>query len=39
MGANFVFADGSTRFLRYSAKPVMIPLATRAGGEAVELPE
>jgi len=39
LGANFVFADGSTRFLRYSAEPVMIPLATRAGGEAVEMPE
>lgn len=34
-GANFALADGSVRFLPYSAEPVMIPLATRSGGEAV----
>lgn len=34
-GANFVFADGSVRFLSYSAAPVMVPLATRAGGEVI----
>ena len=26
-GANFVFADGSVRFIPYSARAVMIPLA------------
>jgi prepilin-type processing-associated H-X9-DG protein/prepilin-type N-terminal cleavage/methylation domain-containing protein len=37
-GANFAFADGSVRFLSYSADPIMPALATRAGGEVVELP-
>jgi prepilin-type N-terminal cleavage/methylation domain-containing protein/prepilin-type processing-associated H-X9-DG protein len=37
-GANFAFADGSVRFLAYSAEPVMPALATRAGGEVVEVP-
>lgn len=37
-GANFAFADGSVRFLTYSADPIMPALATRAGGESVELP-
>lgn len=37
-GANFVFADGSVRFLRYTADPVMEALASRAGGEVVQLP-
>ena len=32
-GANFVFADGSVRFVPYSAQPVMNALATRAGGD------
>lgn len=32
-GAHFLFADGSTRFLTYSATPIMPALATRAGGE------
>src|SRR5262249_31936731 len=36
-GANFLFADGSTRFLSYSAEPIMVALATRAGGEVVDL--
>jgi prepilin-type processing-associated H-X9-DG protein len=36
-GANFAFADGSVRFLSYSAEPLMIPLATANGGEVVEL--
>jgi prepilin-type processing-associated H-X9-DG protein len=37
-GANFAFADGSVRFLAYSADSIMPALATRAGGESVELP-
>jgi prepilin-type processing-associated H-X9-DG protein len=32
-GANFLFADGSARFLGYAAEPVMVALGTRAGGE------
>lgn len=35
-GANFVFADASVRFLPYSAVSVMVPLATRAGGEVID---
>jgi len=34
-GAHFVFADGSVRFLSYSAKDVLPALATRSGGEYV----
>lgn len=37
-GANFAFADGAVRFLAYSDAPLLPALATRAGGEAVELP-
>ena len=37
-GANFAFADGSVRFLHYSADPIMPALATRAGGESVDVP-
>lgn len=37
-GANFLFADGSARFLAYSANPLLPALATRAGGEAVDPP-
>lgn len=37
-GANFLFADGSIRFLRYSAAPLLPALASRSGGEVVELP-
>ncbi|HYT92756.1 MAG TPA: DUF1559 domain-containing protein [Gemmataceae bacterium] len=38
-GANFAFADGSARFLDYSANPLLPALASRAGGEAATLPE
>jgi prepilin-type processing-associated H-X9-DG protein len=34
-GAHFLFADGSARFLGYSAANIMPALATRAGGEIV----
>jgi len=34
-GANFAFADGSVRFLQYSANDILPALATRAGGEVV----
>lgn len=37
-GSNFIVGDGSVRFLAYSANPIMLALATRAGGEVVELP-
>ncbi len=37
-GAHFLFVDGSARFLRYSAGPILPALATRAGGEIVEEP-
>jgi prepilin-type processing-associated H-X9-DG protein len=37
-GANFCFADGSVKFIPYSAAPLMRALATRAGGEVVDLP-
>jgi prepilin-type N-terminal cleavage/methylation domain-containing protein/prepilin-type processing-associated H-X9-DG protein len=37
-GAHFAFADGSVRFLAYSADTVLPALATRAGGEVVEVP-
>lgn len=38
-GANFLFADGSVRFLSYTADEIMPALATRAGGEAVTVPD
>lgn len=37
-GANFLFADGSVRFLSYSAAAILPALATRAGGEVAEIP-
>lgn len=37
-GAHFLFADGSVRFLRYSADPLLPALATRAGKEPVQVP-
>ena len=36
-GANWVFADGSVRFLPYSASALTIPLGSRNGGEVVDL--
>ena len=38
-GAHFAFADGSVRFLSYSANEILPALATRAGGEVVAVPE
>ncbi len=38
VGANFAFADGSVRFLSYTISPQLRDLATRNGGEVVELP-
>jgi prepilin-type N-terminal cleavage/methylation domain-containing protein/prepilin-type processing-associated H-X9-DG protein len=37
-GSNFVLCDGSVRFIPYSAEPIMPALASRAGGEVVEVP-
>jgi prepilin-type N-terminal cleavage/methylation domain-containing protein/prepilin-type processing-associated H-X9-DG protein len=37
-GANFALADGSVRFLHYSADRLMPALASRAGGESVMVP-
>lgn len=37
-GAHFLFADGGVRFTRYAAADLLPALATRAGGEAAELP-
>jgi prepilin-type N-terminal cleavage/methylation domain-containing protein/prepilin-type processing-associated H-X9-DG protein len=37
-GAHFLFADGSTRFLAYSAAPLLPALASRAGDDVTELP-
>jgi len=36
-GANFAFADGSVRFLRYTSAPVLPALGTRNGGETAPL--
>lgn len=38
-GANFLFADGSVRLLSYSADSIMPALASRAGGEVVNVPD
>lgn len=38
-GANFAYADGSVHFLKYSAASSLPKLATREGGEQVELPD
>lgn len=38
-GAYFAFADGSVRFLPYTADAVLPALATRAGGEVTAIPD
>jgi len=38
-GAHFAFADGSVKFLSYSADAILPALATRAGGEALTVPD
>jgi prepilin-type processing-associated H-X9-DG protein len=38
-GANFLFVDGHVSFLSYSADSILPALGTRAGGEAVQLPD
>jgi prepilin-type N-terminal cleavage/methylation domain-containing protein/prepilin-type processing-associated H-X9-DG protein len=38
-GANFVLADGSVRFLPYSANAILPALASCAGGETATLPD
>lgn len=38
-GANFLFGDGSVRFLAYSARSIIPAIMTRAGGEALQLPD
>jgi prepilin-type processing-associated H-X9-DG protein len=38
-GGHFLFADGSVHFLSYSAAPILPALASRAGGEAVQVPD
>jgi prepilin-type N-terminal cleavage/methylation domain-containing protein/prepilin-type processing-associated H-X9-DG protein len=35
-GANWLFADGSVRFIAYAGQPATIPLATRAGDDVVD---
>lgn len=37
-GAHFLLVDGSVHFLSYDANSILPALATRAGGETVELP-
>lgn len=37
-GANFLLCDGSVRFLRYAAEPILPALASRAGGETESVP-
>ena len=37
-GGHFAFADGSVRFLSYSAEELLPALAAKAGGEVVALP-
>lgn len=36
-GAHFAFCDGSVKFVRYGADPILPALATRSGGETASL--
>jgi prepilin-type N-terminal cleavage/methylation domain-containing protein/prepilin-type processing-associated H-X9-DG protein len=38
-GGNWLFADGSVRFLAYEANSILPALATRCGGEVVNIPD
>ncbi|HZZ80354.1 MAG TPA: DUF1559 domain-containing protein, partial [Gemmataceae bacterium] len=38
-GANFLFADGTVRFLSYSANNILPALGTRSSGESVAIPD
>ncbi len=38
-GGNWLFADGSVRFLSYQANPILPALSTRCGGEVVSAQE
>ena len=37
-GANFAYADASVHFLTYAAAPILPAMATRSGGESVDVP-
>jgi prepilin-type processing-associated H-X9-DG protein len=37
-GGQFVFADGSVKFLSYESADILPALASRSGGEVVEVP-
>jgi prepilin-type N-terminal cleavage/methylation domain-containing protein/prepilin-type processing-associated H-X9-DG protein len=37
-GGNFVFGDGSVHFMSYGSNTILPALATKAGGEVVQLP-
>jgi prepilin-type N-terminal cleavage/methylation domain-containing protein/prepilin-type processing-associated H-X9-DG protein len=37
-GVMFLFGDGSTRFVPYTANPILPALSTRAGGEVFNMP-
>ncbi len=37
-GSNFLLADGSVHFFAYDAASVLTQMATRAGGEPVQVP-
>jgi prepilin-type N-terminal cleavage/methylation domain-containing protein/prepilin-type processing-associated H-X9-DG protein len=38
-GGNWIFADGSVRFLAYQSEPILAALATRSGGEVMSSPD
>ena len=37
-GANFAYADASVHFLTYAAAPILSAMATRSGGESIDVP-